>query len=57
MYDDRDVRAGEKFADSDLIGIPTRIVMSKKTLDAGKVEKVDRNTGTVEMINESELFA
>jgi len=57
LYDDRDVRAGEKFADSDLIGIPTRIVVSKKTLEAGKVEKVDRKTGVVDMVSESDLLA
>lgn len=56
LYDDRDVRAGEKFADSDLIGIPTRVVVSKKTQEEGKVEKTDRNTGTVEMVSESGLF-
>lgn len=38
LYDDRDVRAGEKFADSDLIGIPWRVVVSDKTLAAGGVE-------------------
>lgn len=38
LYDDRDVSAGEKFADSDLIGIPFRIVVSKKSLAAGGVE-------------------
>src|SRR3989344_5383855 len=32
LYDDRDVRAGEKFADADLIGIPMRIVVSEKTM-------------------------
>ena len=31
LWDDRDMRAGEKFADSDLIGIPHRLVISKKT--------------------------
>jgi len=39
LYDDReDVSAGEKFADSDLIGIPYRIVVSKKSLASGGVE-------------------
>jgi len=56
LYDDRDARAGEKFADSDLIGIPTRIVISKKTLEQDMVEKIDRKTGTVEMVSESALF-
>ncbi len=45
LYDDRDVRAGEKFADSDLLGIPERIIVSEKTLAAGKFECVERATG------------
>jgi prolyl-tRNA synthetase len=38
LYDDRDLRAGEKFADSDLIGIPLRVIVSEKNLaeDGGK---------------------
>jgi prolyl-tRNA synthetase len=38
LVDDRDVSAGQKFADSDLIGIPVRAVVSAKTLAAGSVE-------------------
>lgn len=39
LYDDRtDVTAGEKFAESDLIGISTRIVISKKTLNKNSIE-------------------
>ena len=38
LYDDRDVSAGEKFADSDLIGIPLRMEVSKKSLEAGGIE-------------------
>ncbi len=39
LYDDRtDRMAGEKFADADLIGIPTRLVISKKTIKENKVE-------------------
>lgn len=38
LYDDRDKTAGEKFADADLVGIPLRIVVSKKTLAQGSVE-------------------
>ena len=34
LFDNRDMRAGEKFADADLIGIPYRVVISKKTLSA-----------------------
>lgn len=57
LYDDReDIRAGEKFADSDLIGIPYRIVISKKTLSEGKIELKDRKTGEVKMLDREELF-
>lgn len=45
LWDDRDLRAGEKFADSDLLGIPLRIVVSEKTLAAGKFECVHRASG------------
>jgi prolyl-tRNA synthetase len=38
LYDDRDVRAGEKFADADLIGIPMRVIVSEKTMAEGGVE-------------------
>lgn len=41
LYDDRDVSAGEKFAEADLIGCPTRIIVSKKSLEAGGVEVID----------------
>jgi prolyl-tRNA synthetase len=56
LYDDRDVRAGEKFADSDLIGIPTRFVVSEKTIAAGGVEAVERKSGKVKLVPESEIL-
>ncbi|HRY82867.1 MAG TPA: His/Gly/Thr/Pro-type tRNA ligase C-terminal domain-containing protein [Candidatus Moranbacteria bacterium] len=43
LYDDREISAGEKFADSDLIGIPYRIVVSKKSLENGGAEIKKRN--------------
>ena len=43
LWDDRDERAGVKFKDADLIGIPYRIVTGR-SLAAGKVEVVDRST-------------
>ncbi len=46
LYDDRDLRAGEKFADSDLIGIPRRVIVSERSL-GGAYETVDRASGTV----------
>lgn len=56
LYDDRDVRAGEKFADSDLIGIPLRLIVSEKTVSAGGVEVVHRKNGSSSLIPESELI-
>jgi prolyl-tRNA synthetase len=38
LLDDRDARPGVKFADSELIGIPHRIVIGERGLDAGKLE-------------------
>ena len=38
LYDDRDERAGVKFNDADLIGIPIRLTVSKRSLEAGGVE-------------------
>ena len=56
LYDDRDARAGEKFADSDLIGLPYRVVVSRKTKEEGKFEVVTRATGEVRHLTEEELY-
>ncbi len=56
LYDDRDLRAGEKFADADLIGIPTRVVVSEKTIAQGKLEVKNRATGAVSRLSESEIL-
>jgi prolyl-tRNA synthetase len=45
LLDDRDERAGEKFADADLIGCPMRVTVGKKTLEDGAVDVRDRETG------------
>jgi prolyl-tRNA synthetase len=45
LLDDRDARAGEKFADADLIGLPFRVTVGKKTLEDGAVDVRDRKTG------------
>jgi prolyl-tRNA synthetase len=45
LFDDRDLRAGEKFADADLIGCPVRITVGKKTLEEGTVDVRARTTG------------
>ncbi|MGE5426195.1 MAG: proline--tRNA ligase [Bacillota bacterium] len=56
LYDDRDLSAGEKFADADLIGCPYRIVVSKKTLSAGSVEIKRRNSAEAELISINQLI-
>ncbi len=57
LWDDRDARAGEKFADSDLIGIPLRVVVSSKTLTEGKFECVSRESGSTSHKTGSEIIA
>ncbi len=56
LYDDReDKTAGEKFADTDLIGIPIRIVVSKKTLEQQSVEIKSRNSKNIELVKINDL--
>jgi prolyl-tRNA synthetase len=50
LLDDREVSAGQKFADSDLIGIPTRAIVSAKTLAAGCLEVKRRASAEAEQI-------
>ena len=45
LYDDRDDRAGAKFAAMDLIGIPWQIIVGPKSLASGEVELKERATG------------
>jgi prolyl-tRNA synthetase len=45
LLDDRDARAGEKFADADLIGIPLRVTVGKKTVEDGAVDVRQRAGG------------
>lgn len=56
LYDDREISAGEKFADADLIGIPYRVIVSDKSLAENKLELKNRITGEVKMITEEELL-
>ncbi|MGI6241316.1 MAG: proline--tRNA ligase [Candidatus Omnitrophota bacterium] len=51
LYDDRDERAGVKFNDADLIGIPRQVVIGERNLAQGKVEIKDRQTGLTEMMD------
>lgn len=56
LYDDRDARAGEKFADSDLLGLPVRLVVSDKTVKAGKIEFKLRTGEKSELLDEKEVI-
>jgi prolyl-tRNA synthetase len=51
ILDDRDERAGVKFNDADLIGIPLRITIGQKRLSEGKVELKIRKTGEEKVFN------
>lgn len=55
LYDDRDVRPGEKFADADLIGLPHRVVISPKTIEAKQYEYKLRTETEPRMISKEEL--
>ncbi|MDX6489974.1 MAG: prolyl-tRNA synthetase, partial [Gaiellaceae bacterium] len=55
LLDDRDARAGEKFADADLIGCPIRVTVGKKTLDDGAVDVRDRQSGEERRVPLAEL--
>jgi prolyl-tRNA synthetase len=56
LLDDRDERAGVKFKDADLIGIPYRVTLGKKTAD-GLVELFDRRAKTTEDVKLSDIVA
>ncbi len=56
LYDDRDERPGTKFADADLMGIPYRVVVSAKTIEAGKHEFKKRIGTDTEMLDTEELI-
>jgi prolyl-tRNA synthetase len=55
LLDDRDLRAGEKFADADLIGCPVRVTVGKKTLEDGAVDVRDRATGAERRVPAQEV--
>jgi len=55
IIDDRDVRAGVKFNDADMIGIPYQIIIGKKTLKEGLIELKSRRTGIVERLSPSHV--
>lgn len=56
LFDDRQEQAGSKFADSDLMGIPMRVVVSDKSLEKGGVEIKERTSDTSEIVTVEQLF-
>jgi prolyl-tRNA synthetase len=55
LLDDRDQRAGEKFADADLLGLPFRVTVGRKTLEDGKVDVRNRATGDERRVEVADL--
>lgn len=56
LFDDRDLRAGEKFADSDLLGIPQRLIIGDKAIESKLYELKDRKTGEVKNLSLDHLI-
>ena len=56
LYDDRDERPGKKFADADLMGIPHRLVVSKKTIDSNLFEYKARTEKESKNVSKKELL-
>jgi len=57
LFDDRQERPGSKFADAELIGLPYRVTISERLLEAGKLEMTPRNGGETELLTLDELLA
>jgi len=55
LYDDRDVRAGVKFKDADLIGIPLRVGVGQRGLKAGRVEVKRRGEPEAQLVSLADL--
>ena len=54
LYDDRDLRAGEKFADADLIGIPSQIIIGDKSVE--NIEIKNRTTGEIRVVSDEDFL-
>jgi prolyl-tRNA synthetase len=57
LYDDRDERPGAKFADSELMGIPHRVTVSDRLIEAGKYEYTVRASGETTELTRTDLLA
>lgn len=56
LFDDRQMSAGVKFSDADLIGIPIRLTLSSRSLKNGGVEFKDRNSGELIILSRADLI-
>jgi len=56
IYDDRDARPGEKFGDADLLGIPYRVIVGKKTLESSMYEVKKRSSGEISELSLDSLI-
>jgi prolyl-tRNA synthetase len=57
LIDDRDARAGEKFADADLIGCPVRVTVGRKAAEDGTVDIRERTNGEDQAVSVEELVS
>lgn len=57
LMDDRDERAGVKFKDADLIGLPLRVTIGERGLEEGRVEIRRRGTGETTKVEASQVVA
>ena len=57
MIDDRDERAGVKFADADLMGIPTNVIVGKRGIEQNKLEITSRRTGETTEVEINEIVS
>ena len=57
LYDDRDERPGAKFSDSELLGIPFRLTVSDRAVEAGEYEWTVRSTGETSMLTTEHIIA
>ncbi len=57
LLDDRNLSAGAQFADADLLGIPIRIVVSKRNVENSQVEVVTRHNKESKVVSYDELFS
>lgn len=56
LYDDRDERPGAKFADAELMGIPYRVTVSDRLMEAGQYEYTVRSSGETELLTREQLL-